>query len=376
MQDIQKVNTTKIDKTSATLEQITYDNRTQSTQIEQLQTKTMDHSRQIDKLNQTIIDRNIQLSALRGKLKEFDKCKQTYDTNIALILPLSTSIVSLQNTMDKMTTGMQKVQCLGPHRWLKATEERVKAMSELATDTFLDSSISNHLETLVKRTNSHINTIDDVTSTKLQLMEGDSLTMASMLDFAFQAKTTLQAKIENSQQQCDNFKAMEEKFAAKWPDFNTNATTLLGASRDLEKIKDSVCTADIWQTNCQGDRDSADTIKKLMKNCQFSKKTVTSHTSKVQEMYDALVHKNEPNGHKNDARDDKNECSPPLQDRPNNQGLPQSKFYGTHNSQSRPNGNPNGYKDSNNGYTHPSNAPQKTSQLHQSQNLRPSQTYR
>ena len=40
MQDMQKINTTKIDKMSTTSEQMTYDNCTQSTQqIEQLQTK-------------------------------------------------------------------------------------------------------------------------------------------------------------------------------------------------------------------------------------------------------------------------------------------------------------------------------------------------
>ena len=61
-------------------------------------------------------------------------------------------------------------------------EERVKAMPEQVTDKFLDSSISDHLETLVKRTNSYINTINDVASTKLQLMEDISVTMAPTLN--------------------------------------------------------------------------------------------------------------------------------------------------------------------------------------------------
>ena len=66
LQDTQKSNETKIDKVLAMLEQMTYDNRTQSTQIEQLQAKTTDQSRHIDALTRTIADQNNQLSALNG----------------------------------------------------------------------------------------------------------------------------------------------------------------------------------------------------------------------------------------------------------------------------------------------------------------------
>ena len=69
-------------------------------------------------------------------------------------------------------------------------------------DMVLGTSITNHLENLAKRTNIHINTINNLASTKLQLMEDDSVTMASTLDLAFDAKTTLKQKIEHSQQQC------------------------------------------------------------------------------------------------------------------------------------------------------------------------------
>ena len=330
---MQKINAPKIDKMLATLEQMTYNNRTQSTQIEQLQIKMTDQSRHIDTLTKTIADQNTQLSALNGKLDEFEECKQKYDTNIVLISPLSTSVTSNKNTIDKLAADIKTGNRLGLHRKIKAVEVSVDKFPTNTTDDFLENSISDHLDTLVKRTNSHINNIIDIASTKLQLMEEVSVTMASTLDSAFTARTTLQAKIDKSQQQCRNFKTMQDQFDVKWPDLNANATTLLDTSQDLEKIKDSVCTADICEKNYQADRVSVDTIKKsiekLTADCILR---VATHTTKVQEMYDALVHKNDTLNHKNDVRDDKNECSPPLRDHPYDKNGPQTEFYSTQKS--------------------------------------------
>ena len=348
MQDMHEINATQIDKMLATLEQMTYDNHTQSTQIEQLQIKTTDQSHHIDTLTKIIADQNAQLLALNGKLKEFDKCKQTYEANIVLISPLSTSVTSNKNTIDKLAADIKTGNRLGLHRKIKAVEVSVDKFPTNTTDDFLENSISDHLDTLVKRTNSHINNIIDIASTKLQLMEEVSDAMASTLDFAFTARTTL--------------KTMEDQFAVKWPDFNANATTLIGVSQDLEKIKNSVCTADICEKNCQADRESVDTIKKsiekLTVDCILSEKTVATHTTKVQEMYSALVHKNGTLNHNNDVCNDKNECSPPFRDHPTDKNVPHNKFYCTQNSQSQPNGNHRGYRDSHNGYTHPNEATQ------------------
>ena len=97
-----------------------------------------------------------------------------------------------------------------------------------------------------------------------------------------------------------------------------------------------MCTVDMSEKNCIADRESVDTIKKsiekLTTDCILSEKTIATHTTKVQEMYDALVHKNDTLNHKNDVRDDKNECSPPFRDHPNDKNRPQTKFYSTQNS--------------------------------------------
>ena len=108
MQDQQRINKAKIDKTLATLEQMAYDNGTQSTQTDQLQTKTADQSRHIDTLNQTIVDQKAQLATICTALTDFDNCKQVYKTNIKLIMPLSTAIASLQTTMEDITTSNLK----------------------------------------------------------------------------------------------------------------------------------------------------------------------------------------------------------------------------------------------------------------------------
>ena len=216
---------------------------------------------------------------------------------------------------------------------------------------FLDTPISSHLKNLVKRTNSHINRIKDAASTKLQLMEDVSVTMTLTLDFAFNAKTNLQQKIQNSQQQCQIFNKMEKQFAGKWPDFNNNAKTLLNVSLDFEEIKDRVCTADMCQKNCEAGRESFDTIKKsienLMEDCLLSEETVTTHKNEIKDMYD-----------------NKSECFPPLRGHPCDQGMHKSEVYSNQNSQSRHYENCQAY-----------NATQNLSQLHQSHHLQPSQTY-
>ena len=62
---------------------------------------------------------------------------------------------------------------------------------------------------------------------------------------------------------------------------------------------------------------SARKTAKLMADCiVLSEKTVATHTTKVPEMYNTLVHKNDTINHKNDVHDDKNECSPPFWDHP------------------------------------------------------------
>ena len=102
-----------------------YDNCTQRTQIEQLQTKTTDQSRHIDILIKTIADQNTQLSALDGKLKEFYECKQTYDTNIVLISPLSTSVTFNKNNIDKLAADIKNENHLVLHCRIKAVEVQV-----------------------------------------------------------------------------------------------------------------------------------------------------------------------------------------------------------------------------------------------------------
>ena len=64
MEEQQRINTAKIDKTLATIKQMTYNNRTQSTQIEQLQTKTTSQSHHIASLNKTIVNQNAQLATI------------------------------------------------------------------------------------------------------------------------------------------------------------------------------------------------------------------------------------------------------------------------------------------------------------------------
>ena len=66
MQEQQQLNTAKIEAVLAQLDQMTYDNRTQSTQIEQLQTTTVNQIRYIDDLQKTIDDQKSQLTTTRS----------------------------------------------------------------------------------------------------------------------------------------------------------------------------------------------------------------------------------------------------------------------------------------------------------------------
>ena len=83
-------------------------------------------------------------------------------------------------------------------------------------------------------------------------------------------------------------------------------------------------------------------------------------------MYDELMNKNEQKDQKNDARDNKNECSVPLGDHPYNHNMQKSEVPSTQNSQFWLYENTNGYKDSNNRYSQPCDASQNSSQLYQS----------
>ena len=152
---------------------------------------------------------------------------------------------------------------------------------------------------------------------------------------------------------------MEKQFTGKWPDFDVNATTLLRVSRNLEKITDSVCTADICEPNCQADRESVHTIKKnteeLMENCLLSEKAAVTHTNKVQEKYDNLVEKTSRKINLKTRKMmtvmTKMSVSPLHVITPTTMACINRKYASTKKFQSRQYENPNGHKTSNNGYT-------------------------
>ena len=57
--------------------------------------------------------------------------------------------------------------------------------------------------------------INALATEKMELMENIAVTMASTLDFAYNAKISLQQRIDTSQQQCQLFTKMEKQFEAK-----------------------------------------------------------------------------------------------------------------------------------------------------------------
>ena len=75
MQDLQKTNTTQIDSMLATINQMMYNHRTQSTQIGQLTETTKEQARHIDTLNQIIGDQERQLATLNSEMKSFEGYK-------------------------------------------------------------------------------------------------------------------------------------------------------------------------------------------------------------------------------------------------------------------------------------------------------------
>ena len=79
---------------------MTYDHRTQSTQIEQLAETTKEQARHIDTLNQIIGDQERQLATLNSEMKSFEGYKQKFDNNTMLIKPLSTSISAFQTSLE------------------------------------------------------------------------------------------------------------------------------------------------------------------------------------------------------------------------------------------------------------------------------------
>ena len=139
--------------------------------------------------------------------------------------------------------------------------------------------------------------INALATKKMEFMEIITVTMTSTLDFAYNAKISLQQRIDTSQQR-QLFKTMEKQIEAKWPNIEANATTQAAVSQDLEIIKDRPCKADLCARNCNADRESLDTIKKsiekLTEKCLLSETTVATHKNKIKEIYEELVPKNVP----------------------------------------------------------------------------------
>ena len=257
--------------------------------------------------------------------------------------------------MDGFGSQLKGLQSLHISSQIKGLENPINTIHEHGTTMILDSSISGHLENLVTRTNIHTDKINAVAATKLQLMEDILLTMASTLDFAFNAKTSLQQRIETSQKQCQIFNKMEKQFEAKWLGFEDNAETLLAISRGLEIIKDRGCTSDMCAQNCKADKESVDKIKESIKNlwkiAYLAKKPLQRTKTKVNDMCVKFIPKNEPMDQNNDTRDNKNESSPPIRENPYDHNAQQTTIQGTKNSQSRHYEKHNGCKENSNGYS-------------------------
>ena len=75
MQDLQTNNTKQIDSMLATINEMTYNHRIQSTQIEQLTATPKEQAHQIDTSNQIIGDQKRQLAILNSKMKSFEGYK-------------------------------------------------------------------------------------------------------------------------------------------------------------------------------------------------------------------------------------------------------------------------------------------------------------
>ena len=133
-------------------------------------------------------------------MRSFDGCKQKFDDNITLIEPLSTSISAIQISLDNCESQVKGIQNLRINNRLKALEQPIDDIHEQGMSSILESSISGHLDTLVTRTNLQIDKINALATEKMELMENIVVTMASTLNFAYNAKISLQQPIDTSQQ--------------------------------------------------------------------------------------------------------------------------------------------------------------------------------
>ena len=89
-------------------------------------------------------------------------------------------------------------------------EQPIDGIHKQDTRLILDLSISSHLDTLITRTNLQMDKINALATEKMKLVENTTVTMTPTLDFAYNAKLSLQQQIYTSQQQCQLFKRMEK----------------------------------------------------------------------------------------------------------------------------------------------------------------------